>query len=61
MVDLRSMPFSLDEGAVQWVHDTIASMTREEKVGQLFINLNVSFDEPYLDRVIDRFHVGGMR
>ncbi|HYI51710.1 MAG TPA: glycoside hydrolase family 3 N-terminal domain-containing protein [Microbacterium sp.] len=61
MVDLSAPPFRLDEDAVRWVHETIASLTLEQKVGQLFINLNVSFDEGYLDNVIDRYHVGGMR
>ena len=60
-VDLSARPFFLDADAVRWVHETVASLTLEEKVGQLFINLNVSFDERYLDGVIDRYHVGGMR
>ena len=57
-VDLTARPFHLDADAVRWVRETIASLTLEEKVGQLFINLNVSFDERYLDDVIDRYHVG---
>ena len=61
MVDLTAMPFHLDADAVAWVRETIASLTLEEKVGQLFINLNVSFNERYLDNVLDRYHVGGMR
>lgn len=61
MVDLTAKPFGLDDAAIAWVHDTIASLSLEEKVGQLFINLNVSFEESYLDRVIDRYHVGGIR
>lgn len=61
MVDLTAMPFRLDADAVAWVHETISSLSIEEKVGQLFINLNVSFDEGYLDSIIDRYHVGGMR
>jgi beta-N-acetylhexosaminidase len=61
MLDLAAKPFHLDAAGIRWVHETIASMTLEEKVGQLFINLNVSVDERYLDNVIDRYHVGGMR
>lgn len=60
-VDLTVRPFHLDADAVAWVRETIDSLTLEEKVGQLFINLNVSFDERYLDDVIDRYHVGGIR
>ncbi len=61
MVDLTSKPFYLDETAVAWVRDTIDAMTLEEKIGQLFINLNVAFAPAYLDRVLDKYHVGGMR
>lgn len=61
MVDLRAKPFSLDAAAVDWVQQTIAGMTIEEKIGQLFINLNVAFSPDYLDRVLDSYHVGGMR
>ncbi|MGN6812296.1 MAG: glycoside hydrolase family 3 protein [Thermomicrobiales bacterium] len=61
MVDLTAQPFNLDAAAVTWVRDTIAAMTIEEKIGQLFINLNVAFTPDYLDRVLDQYHVGGMR
>jgi beta-N-acetylhexosaminidase len=46
---------------VAWVRGTIDAMTIEEKIGQLFINLNVAFTPAYLDNVLDTYHVGGMR
>ena len=61
MVDLSAKPFNLDQDAVRWVHSTIDSMTVEEKVGQLFINHNNEFSPDYLDGILDRYHVGGMR
>src|SRR3954471_14645375 len=61
MVDLTVKPFFLDATAVDWVYSTIDAMTLEEKIGQLFINLNVAFTPEYLDHVLDRYHVGGMR
>lgn len=61
MVDLSQAPFGLDSEAIDWVERTIASMNLDEKIGQLFINLNVSFDEKYLDRVVRRYGVGGIR
>lgn len=39
MVDLRKKPYYLSEEQVQWVEDTINSMTIEEKIGQLFVNM----------------------
>ena len=41
-VDLRAKPYYLDDEGVQWVEDTIASMTTEEKIGQLFFNMGSS-------------------
>jgi beta-N-acetylhexosaminidase len=61
MVDLSAKPFNLDENGIRWVHDTIGSMTLEEKIGQLFINHNNSYTPAYLDEVLEKYHVGGMR
>ncbi|MFF1829266.1 gluconokinase, GntK/IdnK-type [Paenarthrobacter sp. NPDC058040] len=61
LVDLKAAPFTLDDAAVEWVESTIASMTLEEKIGQLFINHNNHYAPEYLDNVLENFHVGGMR
>jgi beta-N-acetylhexosaminidase len=61
MVDLTAKPFNLDADAIEWVHSTIDSLSLEEKIGQLFINLNTSFAPEYLDNILDNYHVGGMR
>ena len=39
MVDLRAKPFFLNDEQIKWVEDTIAGMTLEEKLGQLFVLL----------------------
>ena len=61
MVNLKAKPYNLDEKAIQWVEDTIANMTIEEKIGQLFINMGASRDEEYLKSVLDNYHIGGVR
>jgi beta-N-acetylhexosaminidase len=61
MVNLATQPFHLDDAGVRWVHETIDSLTIEEKIGQLFINLNTRFDPEYLDGILDGYHVGGIR
>ena len=38
MVNLKAKPYTLDEQGIKWVEETIANMTIEEKIGQLFIN-----------------------
>ena len=61
MVNLRVKPYNLDDAGVKWVEDTIKSMTIEEKIGQLFINMGASRDEEYLKSVLDNYHIGGVR
>ncbi len=48
MVDLRKKPFYLNEKQIKWVEDTLDSMTLDEKIGQLFINLTLQRDEKNL-------------
>ena len=39
MVDLKAKPFYLNDAQIEWVENTIADMTLEEKLGQLFVLL----------------------
>lgn len=61
MVDLRAKPFFLDDEGVRWVRDTIAGMTVEEKIGQLFFNMGSSREEDYLRMTVEKYHIGGVR
>ena len=61
MVDLRAKPYNLDDSAIAWVESTIASMTPEEKVGQLFWQLTASQEEEYLRELMEKYHLGGCR
>jgi beta-N-acetylhexosaminidase len=61
MVNLKAKPYYLDDEGVRWVKETIASMTLEEKIGQLFINMGASRDEAYLKDVVNRYHIAGVR
>lgn len=61
------MPYNLDDDQVAWVEETLASMTLDEQVGQLFTNLFFfGVDEfsgnPYTaEEIIDKFHIGVAR
>lgn len=64
MVDLKAKPFYLNDGQIQWVKDTIASMSLEEKIGQLFINIIASPEDRKPERIehlLSKYHVGGIR
>lgn len=60
-VDLTAKPYYLNEEQIKWVKDTIAGMSLEEKIGQLFINMGSSREEGYLKGVLDNYHIGGVR
>jgi beta-N-acetylhexosaminidase len=59
--DLTATPYGLDTEAIAWVQSTIDSMAEDEKVGQLFINLNNRFDDDFVNHIVDTYHPGGMR
>lgn len=61
MVDLKANPYYLSDEDCKWVEDTIAGMSDEEKVGQLFFQLTQSFDEEYLKELMEKYHLGGCR
>lgn len=61
MVDLKAKPFYLDDAGVKWVKDTINSMSLEQKIGQLFVNLCPTRSAEYLKRVYDNTKAGGVR
>jgi len=61
MVDLKAKPYLLSDEDIKWVEDTIASMTDEEKVGQLFFQLCAANTEEYLKELMEKYHLGGCR
>lgn len=61
MVDLKARPYYLNDEDIKWVEDTIASMTAEEKVGQLFFQLTSSHEEEHLKELMEKYHLGGCR
>ena len=61
MVDLKKKPYCLSDEDIAWVESTIASMTDEEKVGQLFFQLTAGIDEAYLRELMEKYHLGGCR
>ena len=61
MVDLKAKPYYLDQEAIKWVENTISSMSIEEKIGQLFVNMGSSRDEDYLKDVVTNYKFGAVR
>lgn len=67
LVDLTAKPYNLSEEQIQWVESTLASMTAEEKVGQLFTNLfffgkdEFSGNDLTNKQILEKYHIGGAR
>ena len=61
MVNLKEKPYYLSDEDIKWVEDTIASMSDEEKVGQLFVNMVTSRKPEDLAAVVKNYHVGAIR
>lgn len=60
MIDLKARPFYLNDKQIQWVKDTLASMTLEEKAGQVFCPMGFASDEGALRHFVCEIGVGGM-
>lgn len=60
-VDLKKRPFYLEDEDIKWVEDTIAGMSLDEKIGQLFINMGSSRTKEYLCGIMDNYHIAGVR
>ena len=63
MVDLKAKPFYLTDEQIAWVEDSIAGMTLEEKIGQLFILLQAQpgFGKGQIQAMLAQSHMGGLR
>ena len=60
-VNLKAIPYCLSDEDIAWVEKTIAGMTDEEKVGQLFFeNRGQSTDEALIE-LVQKYHIGGYR
>ena len=60
MVDLKASPFFLDETQVRWVEDTLASLSVEEKIGQMFCPIGGDTGEDFLAAFVEEFKPGAM-
>lgn len=60
-VDLKAKPYNLADEDIKWVQDTIESMSIEEKIGQLFVNMGSSRTEEYLTEMVKNYHIGAVR
>jgi len=60
MVDLKAKPFYLSDEDIAWVETTLAGMTDDEKIGQLFCLIAYVSDEGYLKNFALNVKPGGL-
>jgi beta-N-acetylhexosaminidase len=66
-VDLKAQPYGLSAEQIKWVEETLAGMSDEEKVGQLFVNLffldaDTFSGNPWTNKeILSKYHIGGAR
>lgn len=60
MIRMKEKPFYLNDEDIQWVEDTLASMSLEEKAGQLFCLHGDTNDETKLKEILNTYHPGGI-
>ncbi len=61
MINLKEKPFYLNDDQVQWVEDTIKSMTVDEKINQLFIDMVYDYDPEELKETVQKYQPSGYR
>lgn len=59
-IDLKAKPFSLGAEDIAWVEETLAGMTLEKKLGQLFCTLGGTDDEKVLAMLTEEVGIGGI-
>ncbi|WP_018750144.1 glycoside hydrolase family 3 protein [Paenibacillus sanguinis] len=60
MINFKGNPFFLSDEDIAWVKDTLANMTVEEKMGQLFCLHGDSDDFNVLEQIVDTYKPGAM-
>lgn len=60
MIRLDKKPFNLHEEDINWVVNTLANMTLEEKVGQLFCIAGSLEEEKDIKEFLEKYKPGGM-
>lgn len=62
MIDLAGKPFGLNQEKQDWVFRTLESLTPEEKLGQIFVDLSYGdYDETFVKERLERTKAGGLR
>jgi len=59
MIDYKAKPFFLSDDDIRWVKESLASMSTEDKIGQLFCLTDITTDCAQLQELIKKYRPGG--
>jgi len=60
VIDLKAKPFYLKNEEIRWVEDTLAAMSEEEKIAQLFCLIAYNSEQEYLLNLAQNVKPGGV-
>lgn len=60
MIDLKALPYLLDDDAIQWVRSSLNSMSEQEKIGQLFCPLGFFATSKTIHHMTQELGIGGI-
>lgn len=60
MIDLKANPFYLSDASIQWVADTHAQMTEDEKIGQVFCMAVPDYSKEALEQLVATYKPGAL-
>lgn len=60
MINFKEKPFFLTEKEIDWVKNTLSTMSVEEKISQLFCLIAYSSEEEYLNFLSEDLKIGGI-
>ena len=59
-LNLYERPYHLNENDVRWVQETLAGMTLEEKIGQVFFAIGLTDSDEDALAMVEDLHIGGI-
>ena len=60
MIDLKAKPFYLDDSQIEWVEQTLAGMSMDQKAEQLFCPLLQFADKGFADHILGNYEFGAV-
>ena len=60
-IDLKAKPFNLSDEDIKWVEETLANLTLDEKIGQVFVDMLWNNTEDEVKDRIAKYGMGGFR